>query len=130
MPYQITVYRTGPDSGKLTYEGDQVRGLVTGCWFDPHAHIPARTYPGCSATMMHTKQLPGIFIPNIPGFTGVFVHEGSSPKDSKACIVIERDKLKKVLADIPQGPEHNDNVTVTVLNQPYMPGKPVPPPAT
>lgn len=79
MAYEITVYRSGQDTGTLTYDGEKIKGIVTECWYDARNRIPAQTYTGCSATKM-LSGLAGVFIPDVKGFRGIFVQPGSSPR--------------------------------------------------
>ena len=114
---QFTIkVRRGKTSGTLTYKG--TFELETTCWWDLAKRIPAQEYSGCSATTMATKKnssgnpREAIFLPNVPGFTGIFVHMGNSAAWSDGCIVIEEQLIKQIYNDIV--PKNGRNVTVTV----------------
>jgi hypothetical protein len=114
--YSIHVLRDGKSSGLLTYEGNI--SLTTKCWWDPSKKIPAATYPLCSATHMTTKKnsqggpREAVFLPNVRGFTGIFVHMGTGPDWSDGCIVIKESQMLKLFNDIQ--PKNGRNVAVTV----------------
>ncbi len=110
--FQITVRRS-KSSGMLTYSGKI--HLSTNCWWDPAKKIPAGTYAGCSATTMATKRLNAVFLPNVPGFTGIFIHQGTGPQHSDGCIVIQPAEMQRVYADI--DPKDGRNVTVIVSDE-------------
>ena len=84
------------------------------CWWDLLKVIPAGTYTGCSATIMHKKRLRGIFIPNVPGYIGIFIHVGGGPDASDGCIVCHKAYIDKIWNDI--HPKDGRNVTVTVID--------------
>jgi hypothetical protein len=109
MPYEITVQRKQND-GTLKYVGDIE--ITTPCWWDLAKRIPAGTYTGCSATTMATKRLNAVFIPNVPGYTGIFVHQGTSPQHSDGCIVVSPNEMRRIYADI--NPKNGRNVTVVI----------------
>lgn len=113
--FEISVKR-GKTSGTLSYSG--TFELETKCWWDLARRIPAAEYTGCSATTMATKKnsqgqpREAIFFPNVPGFTGIFVHMGNSAAWSDGCIVIEETLIKQIYNDIV--PKNGRNVTITV----------------
>lgn len=116
MPtYSITVER-GKTSGTLTYTGSIT--ISTTCWWDLVKKIPARTYSGCSATTMATKKnsegkpREAVYLPDVPGYKGIFIHMGTSSAWSDGCIVIAESEIKKLYADIK--PKNGTNVTVVV----------------
>lgn len=113
--YTITVER-GDLQGELTYKGGVT--VSTLCWWSRTKKIPAGTYTGCSATTMATKRnsrggpREAIFIPNVKGFKGIFVHMGTSHAWSDGCIVIEESEMLKIYNDIT--PKNGRNVTIEV----------------
>ena len=109
MDYTIQVKR-GKADGTLTYTGSI--SLSTKCWWDLVKKIPKGEYPGCSKTMMHKKKRKAIFIPDVPGFSGIFIHKGNSANWSDGCIVIVESEMLKIWNDIM--PENGQNVTVEV----------------
>ncbi len=109
MPYQITVQRSKL-SGTLIYAGGLQ--ISTSCWWDLAKKIPAGTYSGCSATTMATKKLNAVFIPNVPGFTGIFIHQGTGPQHSDGCIIVSPHEMKRIYDDI--NPKDGRNVTVVI----------------
>jgi hypothetical protein len=118
MPiYKISVKR-GKREGELTYKGSI--NLSTKCWWDLRRKIPARTYNRCSATTMKTKRntagnpREAIFIPTVPGYSGIFIHMGRNSRWSDGCIVIKENELKKIYDDIK--PKDGRNVTVEVTD--------------
>lgn len=125
--YTIWVSRTGKATGKLTYSGSF--NLETTCWWDPAKKIPKGVYEKCSATHMSTKlnskkqKREAIFIPNVKGFSGIFIHMGTSPEWSDGCVVIKESEVLKIWNDIT--PKNGQNVTVhisnVVINRPKAP---------
>ena len=55
----------------------------------------------------------GIFIPNVRGYNGIFVHMGSSAAWSDGCIVIEEPEMLRLWNDI--SPKDGRNVTIVVM---------------
>lgn len=116
MNYKIEIKR-GEKQGKLTYKG-QKASVYTTCWWDLKKKIPAATYSDCSATTMATKKnsrgqpREAIYIPNVPGFKGIFIHMGTSSAWSDGCIVINESELLKIYNDV--APKNGANVTVVV----------------
>ncbi len=117
--YTIRVSRDNTDNGQLIYDGSFKH--VCNCWWDPPDKIPAGTYPGCSATFMSkatnskgTKR-EAIFIPGVPGRTGIFLHywPGTNLKVwSDGCILLMEQDILLIWNDIT--PHDGRNVTVTV----------------
>jgi hypothetical protein len=113
--YKIEVERS-QNEGRLHYTG--TINVSTTCWWDPQRKIPAGTYANCSATYMATKQnsaggpREAIYIPSIPGFSGIFIHMGNNASWSDGCIVIREPEMLRIFADI--NPKDGRNVTVTV----------------
>ncbi|MDH5730579.1 MAG: hypothetical protein OEZ58_16430, partial [Gammaproteobacteria bacterium] len=81
--FNVTVERRKKD-GTLKYSGGSVT-VNTTCWWDPQRKIPAGIYYGCFATHMSEKKnsqggpREGIWFPEVPGFSEIFIHMGSSP---------------------------------------------------
>ncbi len=121
--YQITVKRTGADSGTLTFDESGVSVNAT-CWWDSARKISAGTYAGCSATRMATKvdsvtgnKRPGIFLPTAvapdTGANTIFIHEGKDASWSDGCIVLNRDDMMRMWNIIEKD---SQNVTVQVID--------------
>lgn len=116
--YTVTVMR-GPLDGVLQYNGKLT--VSSTCWWDLNAEIPIGTYRRCSATTMSTKTnskgqpREAIFIPNVSGFSGIFIHMGYSSSWSDGCIVIPEDKMIQIYNDIE--PKNAHNVTVVVRDR-------------
>ncbi len=116
--YEITVAR-GKSHGLLTYKGRIT--VSSRCWWDAGKKIPAATYTGCSATTMAKKlnsagkPREAIFIPNVRGFKGIFIHMGTGPNWSDGCIVIAESDVKRIYGDILE--KNGKNVTVVVADE-------------
>lgn len=116
--YQITVKRA-KSSGTLTFSGAG-KTISTSCYWDPLKKIPAGTYSGCSATTMANKKnsagkpREAVFIANVPGFSGIFIHMGKPPYTSwsDGCIVIEESKIIDIYNAI--SPKDGRNVKVVI----------------
>lgn len=111
--YSIKVQRSGASNGTLTFSVDNRVVFTTPCWEDADKRIPAKTYTGCSATLMASKGYQAVYLPDDQtGRRGIFVHQGTSPNWSEGCIVCAPDKMRKIYETVP----HNcHNVTVTVV---------------
>jgi hypothetical protein len=116
--YSINV-RRGKKNGTLTYSGGAI--VSTTCWWDPVKKIPAGTYTGCSATTMAKKKnssgqpREAIFLPNVPGFKGIFIHMGTGPGWSDGCVVIVETEILRIYNDIL--PKNGKNVTVIISDE-------------
>ena len=111
--YSINVQLLGRNEGTLTYKGKI--NVKTVCWFHPTKRIASRRYGGCSATKMTSRGYLGIYIPNVPGMSGIFIHKGTSnPVWTQGCIVIPSNTMEKIWKDIT--PKDAKNVTVTVVD--------------
>lgn len=118
MSYQINVKRSKED-GILTFTGAN-KTITTKCYWNKDKKIPAKTYKDCSATTMARKKnskgnpREAVFIPNVAGFSGIFIHMGKVPyqKWSDGCIVIDESKMIEIYNLIT--PKNGHNVTVTV----------------
>ena len=111
--YVIDVTRDESD-GTLKCSAAKVNSK---CWWDlknAKGVIPAGTYPGCSATVMATKGHNAIFLPNVKGWKGIFIHVGSGPNASSGCIVIKKAEMEKLHAAIE--PKDGKNVTVKITD--------------
>lgn len=83
------------------------------CWEAPDNLIPAKTYTGCSTTLMATKQFKSVYLPDDQtGKTGIFIHQGSSPSDSDGCIVASKLRVEEIYDTVPRDAA---NMTVVVL---------------
>ena len=115
--YKIKIERSGSE-GVLKYTCGSITVSAT-CWWDAFSEIPEKTYHGCSATTMKNKlnssggAREGIFIPNVTGFSEIFIHMGKDSSWSDGCIVIKEVKLLKIYNDIKQKNGHNVTVVVT-----------------
>jgi hypothetical protein len=115
VDYSILVTRKKRE-GTLAYQGSIA--LTTKCWWDLERKVPAGKYRFCSKTRMATKlsssgdKREAIFIPDVPGYKGVFIHMGTGPKWSDGCVVIIESDLLKIWRDII--PEDGRNITVTI----------------
>ncbi len=118
MTYKITVKR-GKKEGVLTFKSAD-KTITTPCYWNASKKIPARTYTECSATTMARKKnskgkpREAVFIPNVPGFSRIFIHLGKVPyeKWSDGCIVIPESKIIEIYKAI--DPKDGKNVTVAV----------------
>jgi hypothetical protein len=117
MLYTIYVDR-GQNEGTLRFDGGGVH-VSTTCWWNFAKRIPEGTYSGCSATTMATKKnsigkpREAVTFPCVPGFSGIFIHKGTSdPIWSDGCIVIREKELLKIYDHIT--PKNGRNVTVVV----------------
>jgi hypothetical protein len=124
MAYSIKVERRARD-GTLSFDSGAAH-VSTTCWWDLSKPIPAGTYHKCSATKMATRlnskgnPREGIVIPDVPGFSGIFIHMGTSPDWSNGCIVIDEDEVLKIWNAIT--PKDGFNVDVQVIDVPIPPG--------
>lgn len=118
MPrYQIIVARSDLREGRgtLRFLLDHAEKFSTPCWEDPAKLIPAKDYDSCSATIMATKGHKSIYLPDDQtGKVGIFVHPGSSPKDSEGCIVCAKTRVEEMYDTIK--PKDGRNVFVQVVN--------------
>jgi hypothetical protein len=111
--YEVEVRRVTKDSGKLTFKVDGTAKFTTRCWENAGKRIPAKTYRGCSATLMHTRRWKSVYLPDgQTGRTGIFIHGGTKPSHSEGCIVCQSSKVHEIYdtAYTPGG----KNVTVIV----------------
>lgn len=111
--YTIEIKR-GEKEGTLKCSSAKVN---TKCWWDldnKKGRIPAGTYSGCSATTMASKKHNSVFIPNVKGWKGIFIHPGSGPKASDGCVVIKSAEMDKLYDAIE--PKDGKNVTVKITD--------------
>lgn len=118
-PFEIHVIRTDSDSGTLAFfvrEGGKLKKkFQTKCWWDPKNVIPAKTYTGCSTTIMEMNRHKAVYLPNKQtGKKGIFIHPGSSPHDSAGCIVIGKKYIETIFRIVPK---NKRNITVKVIDQ-------------
>ncbi|WNO09170.1 L,D-transpeptidase family protein [Teredinibacter sp. KSP-S5-2] len=119
--YEITVER-GISQGTLTFTGPN-KSVQTKCYWNLSKKIPAGVYTGCSATTMARKKnsagkpREAVFIPNVVGFSGIFIHMGKPPyeKWSDGCVVIEETKIIEIYNAIT--PKDGRNVKVTITDK-------------
>jgi hypothetical protein len=94
---EITREKLDECKGTLRFFVDGKEEFSTPCWEDPKNLIEAKTYTGCSTTTMKSKGLKSVYLPDSQtGKTGIFIHAGSSPKNSDGCIVCASDKIGKI----------------------------------
>lgn len=118
MNYTISIQRSAKN-GTLTFRGGS-KTISTKCYWNTTKKIPAGTYTNCSATTMarklNSKGKPreAVFIPNVAGYSGIFIHMGKPPyeKWSDGCVVIEESKIIEIYDAI--NPKDGKNVTVTI----------------
>lgn len=114
--FKIDVVR-GKTQGKVKFVHGGL-SINTTCYWDLLKKIPAGTYTGCSKTRMTTKTnsngkpREAIYIPNVSGYSGIFIHMGSSAAWSDGCIVISEVEMLKLYQAI--SPDNGQNVTVRV----------------
>lgn len=112
--YKITVVRNDVSvcNGTLKFFIDGNLDQETECWENPENLIPAKTYTGCSTTIMADKGYESVFLPNEQtGKVGIFIHRGGNPGDSDGCIVCSSSVVSRIYSVVP----HNShNVTVEV----------------
>lgn len=116
--YKISVTRVNR-TGTLMFSGKGKTVSAT-CYWNQQKKIPAGTYVGCSATTMARKKnskgqpREAVFIPNIPGFSGIFIHMGKPPYEnwSDGCLVVEESKVIEIFNAI--NPKDGKNVVVEI----------------
>jgi hypothetical protein len=121
LPYSIEVKRDlKKGTGTVIYKSSAV-SVNTKCWFELTNPIAAKTYTGCSATLMLTKKnsygtsREGIYLPDKQtNRRGIFIHMGNNAAWSDGCIVIKEQEIQKIWNSI--HPKDASNVTVTVKN--------------
>ena len=120
--YTIEIFRKTSNSGVLNYCGSF--NATFPCWWDPADQVNAGTYLGCSKTFLDQKtnskgnKREGIYWPNVPGRTGIFIHYWPGPtaelsKWSDGCTVVLESDMLKMWNDIT--PSNGGNVTVKVF---------------
>ncbi len=112
--YCINVLRVTTDTGKLTFLKDNNEVFNTQCWWDPKVRIPAKTYTGCSTTIMASKKMKAVYLPDEQtGHVGIFIHPGAGPKHSDGCIVCAASRVKQIYDTVPR---NGRNITVDVAD--------------
>ncbi|MEL6750349.1 MAG: L,D-transpeptidase family protein, partial [Pseudomonadota bacterium] len=119
MSYAITIKRKASNGG-LTFTGGG-KTITTTCYSNTSKKIPAATYLNYSTTTMtgkkNSKGLPreAIFIPDVKGFSGIFIHTGKMlyAKWSDGCIVIDESKMIQIYNTIKPKSGHNVQVIIT-----------------
>jgi len=92
----VTVTRGEGTQGTVTYTEDEEEVFSTQCWWAEDKRIPAGEYGGCSFTRGASDKWDGVFMPNVPGFDGIFLHQGGSPNDSDGCIVFPDEFIQQI----------------------------------
>ena len=114
--FKITIDRAAKE-GILRFTGGANLVNAT-CWWDPLRKIPAGTYTGCSATTMRSKlnsqgkPREGVYIPDVSGFSEIFIHMGNDASWSDGCIVIREPEMLKIYNAVRS--KNSRNVTVIV----------------
>lgn len=119
MNYTITVKRS-LKTGSLEFT-DGTNTISATCYWNTAKKIPAGTYSGCSATTMTSKKnskgqpREAVFIPNVTGYSEIFIHMGKPPyeKWSDGCIVIEEPEMIKIYKAITPKNAHNVKVVIS-----------------
>lgn len=119
MSYKINIKRLST-KGTLTFKGLN-KSITTDCYWNQSKKIPAGTYSSCSATTMARKKnsngkpREAVFIPDVKGFSGIFIHMGKPPyeKWSDGCIVIDENKIIEIYNSINPKDAHNVEVTIS-----------------
>ena len=107
--------------GDLTLTGGGGKTITAKCYWNTKKKIPAGTYSGCSATTMSKKKnskgksREAVFIPNVKGFTEIFIHMGKVPHEiwSDGCIVVDESKIIEIYNAITPKNGHNVKVVIT-----------------
>ena len=125
--YEITITR-GPAADRKSKGTLKYTGTIThscDCYWNKDKRIPVGTYERCSKTYMANalnskkEQREGIYLPDVAGYSGIFIHYGTNLNDasslavwSKGCIVMDEDDVLKIWDDIT--PKDGFNVKVSV----------------
>ena len=110
--YEITIRRGSGTTGRLSCPAVGVSEIA--CFWKKDKRIPVGTYKGCSTTKMDSKQKHAIFIPDVVGFKGIFIHKGKGPGSSDGCIIVPEEVIEKMWAAIPADQK---NITVKVFDE-------------
>lgn len=136
MTYEIKVVR-GENQGTLSFKSGSI-SVSTPCWWAPKVKIEAGTYAGYATWMANKtdgsatdqdcpwlnakKRRVGIFLgKGVPvanstsHLDGIFIHKGTSAKESDGCIVADGNEVLKIWNAIT--PKDSQNVTVIVEDQ-------------
>ena len=121
--YRIQIHRTKTSEGRLNYHGSF--SATFPCWWDPEDQIPSGVYAGCSKTYLNSKEnskggkREGIYLANVPGRKGIFIHywPGPGPGNdlsvwSDGCTVVTEPDMLRMWNDIT--PSDAGNVTIEV----------------
>ena len=108
--FTITIKRGAGTEGKLSCAEAKLTDAP--CFWKASKRIPAGTYSGGSATVMETKGYQAVEIPNVTGFKGIFIHQGSSPGFSDGCIVTPKENIVTLWKTIPKD-QHNITIIVS-----------------
>ena len=129
MPnYDIRIHR-GSLQGDLSFKKDGKEVFITKCSWDPKDKINAGVYIWCTATRMSRKKdskftlknRPGIWIPRVPQYQEIFIHEGklqnydTVDKWSDGCIILERKDMMRIWNSIT--PKNFRNVIVEITDE-------------
>ena len=116
--YKIEIKRLAKN-GILTFTSPG-KSISMKCYWNTTKKIPAGIYMNCSATTMarkrNTKGMPreAVFLPNVTGFSEIFIHMGKPPyeKWSDGCIIVDESKIVEIYNSI--NPKNGHNVTVVI----------------
>jgi hypothetical protein len=114
--YKIVVHRWTSDSGRLSFYVDDELKFATSCWWAADNRIDAKTYTGCSTTLMAKKGYKSVYLPDEQtGKKGIFIHQGAGPQHSDGCIVCAKKKVEQIYNTVPR---NGQNLTVVVGDTP------------
>jgi hypothetical protein len=103
------------DQGTLTFRDGGV-SITSACWWDPGNRIKADTYRNCSKTVMATRPIDAIYLPDAvskdSGDNQIFIHRGSSSANSLGCIAVDTANFEALYKHIQ--PMNGRNITVVV----------------
>lgn len=104
--FVIEIMRKSKSSGNLKFIVNGTESFETKCWWDASNEIPAKRYSGCSTTTMASKKLHAVYLPDRQtGRKGIFIHQGTGPKHSAGCIVINKKHIEQIFAAVPPNRE-------------------------
>jgi len=119
LSYTITIKRVAREADLTFTDGGKT--ITAKCYWNSKKKIPAGTYLNCSATTMskkkNSKGMPreAVFIPNVKGYTEIFIHMGKPPYDiwSDGCLVIDEAKMIEIYSAISPKNGHNVKIVIT-----------------
>ena len=112
--------RRGAFRGELSYKGSIV--ITTECHWRGK-RIPKGIYQNCSAERMTTSGRVGIYIPCVPGASGIFIHQAPIYRHmpardwSKGCIVVDEYNMQRIWDNI----KNNKASVIVRIYDDYVP---------